>query len=295
MSTIVMPGGINADCDKAIGSMKVPIITRPDAKWTDRIDFINTESWRVKIQEDLSVYVPRPIQGSENTPSEVVNETTGFGKQVTTRATPGSIIAFFESNSCDFNELMESLNGQVFRVISFTENGRLHAMGEQDGSVRGFEYQLFAVPMGPRGQDNLTQQWRVQMNAVNVEQFRQTIVVDSPRSARSLLEWMPAGLTAVENTPYDTGTGIQIMNVSKRCEPNVIEIDVLTGEVVDLGTEVAPVITPTSNTDGTYDVLIDAPSLTHLAEGEWIKYRLVKLNGLIFEKISNTILVNPNV
>lgn len=291
---VVNPNGINKDCAKVVGAMKMPIVTLPEVSWANRAALANTEVMRAKIQEDLSVYIGREINGADVTQPEAVNESTGFGKQVTTRVTPGSVIAYLESNACDFNEVLAAYNGGTFKVVSFTEDGYFHAHKKADGTIEGFEAQIMAIPLGVGAVDNQIQQWRLQINWTNAEQFKSVVLVKSVKTARSLLEWMPAGMTAEVNTNYVVGTGIQVVNIFDRCDPTTIETDVLTGEIVDPGTELGATATPSSNADGTYDVTVQDGTPANLANGEYLKYRLVKKTGSIYEKISNSILVNPN-
>lgn len=293
---VVGAGGINANCAKVVGAMKVPMITLPEASWTNRADFQNTETMRVKIQEALSVFIVREINGADVTQPELVNETTGFGKQVATRVTPGSVMAYIESNSCDFNEMMAAYSGGIYKIVSFTEDNKMQAHIKRNGVIEGFEAQVYAVPFGVGGVDNQTQQWRLQINWTNVDQFKSVVTVNSVKSARGLLELVPAGISAEVKTDYVVGTGIQVVNVFDRCDPTTIETDVLTAEIVDPGTEIGATSSPSSNSDGTYDVTIqDGEAIPgNLELGDYVKYRLVKKTGDIYEKISNAIIVNPN-
>lgn len=291
--TVLNAGGINSNCANILGAMKVPIITLPDAIWTSRSDFMNSESMRAKIQEDLSVFVTREINGADITQPELVNESTGFGKQVATRATPGSVLVYLESNSCDFNEMMAAYSGGIYRIVSFTENGKLQAHLRPDGKVQGFEGQVYAIPISVGSIDNQIQQWRVQINWTNVEQFKSTVIVDSIKTAKGLLELVPAGISIEQNTAYNVTSGVQVINAFVRCDSSTPETEVMTAEITDPGTEVGPTAAPTSNSDGTYDVLVQNGTPANLAVGNYVKYRLVKKTGDIYEKISNSILVNP--
>jgi hypothetical protein len=292
--TVLNAGGANKDCVDLIGAMDAPLITLPDVKWTSRADFQNTETMRVKIQEDLGVYVTRKISGADITQPEARNETTGFGAQVTTGVTPGSVIVYLESNSCDFNEMMSAYNGGTFRIVPFGEDGYYDGYLMPNGEIKGFEAQIYAVPISVASVDNQVQQWKLLINWKNAEQFRSRVRVKSPKTLEGLLEWMPSGLTALINTAYDTGTGIQVIDVSKRCSTD-IETEVLTGEVLDNGNVLSPTASPTSNADGTYDATIQKGAVPgNLANGDYLTYRVVKKTGSVYEKISNAIPVNPN-
>lgn len=292
--TVINAGGANSDCAAIIGAMKAPLITLPDAEWSSRSDFQNTETMRVKIQEALSVYVPRAINGADITQPEATNETTGFGNQITTRVTPGSVIVYMESNSCDFNEMMSAYSGGAFKVVSYDEDNMLNGHLKPDGKIEGFEAQIFAVPISVAGVDNQVQQWRLLINWKDAEQFRSRARVVSPKSLKGLLEWMPGGIYADVNTAYNTTSGIQVINAFKRCDFSTPETEVLTGEILDNGTVTGATASPSSNADGTYDVTIQDGTPANLANGDYLTYRVVKKSGSIYEKISNKIIVNPN-
>lgn len=293
--TVLNAGGANSDCAALIGAMKAPLITLPNVEWDSRADFQNTETMRKKIQEDLGVYATRKISGADITQPEGVSETTGFGVQITTRVTPGSMIVYLESNSCDFNEMMSAYNGGTFRVVTYDEDNMLNAHLTGNGKITGFEAQIFAIPISVGGVDNQVQQWRLLINWKDAEQFRSRIRVVSPKSLEGLLEWMPGGIYADVNTVYNTTSGIQVINAYKRCDFSTPETEVLTGEVIDNGTVLGATASPSSNADGTYDVTIQDGTPANLANGDYLIYRVVKKTGSIYEKISNRIIVNPNV
>ena len=226
---------------------------------------------------------------------EAVNETTGFGVQITTRITPGSIIVYLESNSCDFNEMMSAYSGGTFKVVSFDEDGMLNGHLRSDGKIEGFEAQIYAVPISVAGVDNQVQQWRLMINWKDADQFRSRVRVVSPKSLKGLLEWMPGGIYADQNTAYNTTSGVQVVNAYKRCDFTTPETEALTAEVIDNGTVLGATASPSSNSDGTYDVTIQDGTPANLANGDYLVYRLVKKSGSIYEKISNRIVVNPNV
>jgi len=293
--TVLNAGGANSDCAALIGAMKAPLITLPDVEWDSRSDFQNTETMRAKIQEDLGVYITRKISGADITQPEARNETTGFGAQITTGVTPGSVIVYLESNSCDFNEMMSAYNGGTFRIVSFDEDNMLNGHLKSNGKITGFEAQIYAIPISVGAVDNQVQQWRLLINWKDAEQFRSRARVASPKSLEGLLEWMPSGIYADVNTVYNTTSGIQVINAFKRCDFATIETEVLTGEVIDNGTALSPTAVPTSNADGTYDVLVQKGAVPgNLANGDYLIYRVVKKTGDIYDKISNRIVVNPN-
>ena len=99
---------------------------------------------------------------------------------------------------------------------------------------------------------------------------------------------------ADQNTAYNTTTGVQIINLAARCEDSDIKIVAMTAEVLD-STILSGTAVPTSVVDGTYSVLVqkgDTPG--NLANGDYVKYRVVRKTGDIYNEISNSVDCNPN-
>jgi hypothetical protein len=115
--TVRNPSGINPNCIKYLEAAENIIIWTSGESFANKGSFRSQESHRVKIQEELSEYLPVGLKGYESTPGEVNKETSDFdGSSVVTFEGPPSIVLDIQTNPLDWNEAMAQLQGGIYRI-----------------------------------------------------------------------------------------------------------------------------------------------------------------------------------
>jgi hypothetical protein len=86
---VLLPGGINGDCQIPLSEVKNIIITDKDVKFTNAEKLVFT-NWKTKIQQSLTIYAVAGLDSYENTTDDpnIVTGTVSKTKKVTNRPVP---------------------------------------------------------------------------------------------------------------------------------------------------------------------------------------------------------------
>lgn len=281
------PNGMNKDCVKALKEAKAALVFKADnSTFDNKIALDNVENMRVKIQE-TEVLAIIPLQGSEVTPGEIQEATTGYGDTFPTGVNAPMVVGHAKSNACDFLEYLKAFGGGTYEVMFIDADNNIMAYNNGT-SILGFQTSIQAQPFGIGSREGQESQYQIKFYFRDAEQFSKYAVVPVNYSVNQLLLLAPVGLSLFENVAYVTGTGIIVMDVEKRCT-GVEETAVFTGEAIKTnhtGGLSAITVTPVLATDK-YTVTI-AAGAGQLAVGEYVTFRLVAKTSSVYDKVSDT-------
>jgi hypothetical protein len=249
----------------------------------------NLATFKTVISEDNTAAVVY-FDGTEPTMAEAQTETSGFGVSYITSENAPTLLGFAKTNACDFSDMLNSYNGGSYEVYLYDAGGNL--LGTARELIYGYSTQVWAHANGAIGRDNQTQQYKITLNFLEAEEWRNPSVTPVNYSLNDLLMLMPLGLkaTPIIELAGDTGS----TEVSIRCVANSELIETLTGEV--LGSNVAgATITPTYNAvTEVYDCVVTKTAAAELLFGEYVEGRLVAKTGAIYDKMTNKIKFKGN-
>jgi hypothetical protein len=253
----------------------------------------NAENWRVKIQEEESVSI-FPINGAEVTPGEAQTETTPNGRTFVSGENTGSVIAYLDTNACDYKEVLKYFKGGTYDIMWLDADA--NALGYDTGTnLDGYKAQLHAPNYGGVGsRENQSQMFKMHVNYINNAEQNSPFVQNLGISLNTLEMYIPVGMTLVESTAYVPGTGVVVMDIFKRCTntkyTNTI-LSGLVGEVVEVrGQADASGVTVTPVWNGAtlkWDITI-ADGAGQLAAGVSCEFRLAQKTGSVYDYVSNT-------
>ena len=301
MSCIILrnPVGINPDCIKFLESAENIILWTSGQSFPNRGSFRSQESHRVKIQQELSEFIPVGLKGYESTPGEVIKETSDFdnSSQVTTEGPP-SIILDIKTNPLDWNEQMAQLKGGGYRIgFIMKKTGDVFISVSPAGVVKGFIGNVFAQAVTLRAQGESFQTYKLMIDFQDVNEFRNFDLIDMPFNPTvELVSKMPLGLTmrtagayAVsdinvtvterDGTPY-TGT-LTVEEIESYDSITGLPIDSFSSSVVN-------------NTGGSYTLTLekDAVPVT-LVAGDFVTIRVATKTVDVYNYVSGELTVNP--
>lgn len=285
------PNGANVNCSSYLKEVKAAIIMPSGGRVYDADSLDNLATFKTAISELTAGYVVE-FDGKEVTPSEAQTETTGDGTNIIVAENSPTLLGYLKTNNCDFVQMKKHFNGQgSYDVLLYNAGGVLIAT--QSGSLyKGFQTQVYAHAYGAIGRDNQTQQYRLTLNFLDAEEWRNDAAVKVNYTLFDLKALMPIGLKAnpIVELTADTGS----TPVSVRCVDNSELSEVLTGEVMNTNA-VGVTITPTYNaTTEVYDCVVTKTGAADLAFGEYAECRLVSKTGSVYDQVSNWIKFKGN-
>ena len=288
------PNGTNADCVSFLKEAVAMVVADAGSLSFDNVyELDNAENWRVKIQEEGTAIII-PVNGTEVTAAEGQTETTGNGITVVTGENSGNVLAYLNVNQCDYNEIMQYFKGGSYDVMWFDADNNI--LGYNDGTnLNGYLAQLFAPNYGGVGtRDGQTQMYKLHVHYLRPEEQNSPFIVNVGFSYNTLQLYSPVGMNLVESTAYDSGTGIVVMDIFKRCTNEKLDdttLDSAEGEVIEVrGQSDASGVTVTPAWNGTtykWDITI-ADGAGRLASGVSCEFRIVQLDSAKYEYTSNT-------
>jgi hypothetical protein len=284
-STNFFPNGINRNCISALREVKAVLIHKAGtSKFDNAAALDNLENMRVKLQEEEDLYVFK-VQGSTATKGEPNLVTSGYNIEFPAGYNPPQLTVFGETNACDFREVLKSFSNGTWECRLLLADNTI--MDYSDGKdLYGFTTKL-GVPRFVPDRDNQAEQFELRLYFIDEEQFTNYSITKVNYGVTQLNMAMPSGLNMIEATAYAAGANVVDVNI--RCTDNEIA-DVLTGEVVStniVGETVT--VTPTYNAVNlNYDVVFAKGAGSPVA-GDYIYYRLVDKNGLIYNRVTNVL------
>jgi len=283
--------GINKDCEAFLSATKAGVFFDPDFSFASMLTAKTYSNWKAAIDTNLKAFVPRAFRSTEPTDAEAVVETDGFGSKLVTAFNAPSLNVYMSSNPCDYQEMVK-LGSQLMRVIPLMEDGSKMATVTSTGIVKGFECQVIARPISPKGRENKLQQYMVMINFTNIDEFQNAVYWKDTFGYTELVEENPSGYTLEKTAALSTAT--QAVKIYKRCKETVLGTNTFTSEILEYYTiaGTTPVVTVGSISNGLSNLLVYSTGTTALASGEWVKFRLVKKTASVYDEITNDITVS---
>jgi hypothetical protein len=269
---------------EAVAALIVPADTKISMGGFDNIEHI-----KPLLNESLTGYIVE-FNGTEPTAPEAVVETTGFGKNIITSESTPILLAYAETNACDFGEMLQHYKGGSYGVYFFGADG--YVLGtKKGGDFAPFTSQVWAHGFGIPGRENQTQQFRITFNFLRNSEFDNFIVEEINYSIDDLFMSMPVGLTMKELSGFiDTGLDVEL---TYRCQPDNFKSGAVDAEIVKKtpGVDMVVTFTEEGTVPGKYTVSVTLDGTTPLQPGHYAIFRAYVQNGTIYEEVSNNIKV----
>jgi len=288
--SVSLPGSINADCVAPMQKIKNVIILEPGTTFSSLSDFLNLSTWKAFVDTTLKAWIPVGLEGHENTTDDPEIQTSGQGGKFVANEPPPSLIAYLSMNFCDYKEVLNVLKGGTYEIIYELNDGSLYAYrAKGDNVIRGFKARINAVTKGFTDPAAIANFYRVMINHTSIDEFK-NYVVAAPAAWTASLElvsYMPSGLNMMVTTPYSDPT--VVVEIYDRCGDAKTGLVLADFEIVETNASTKVITGVTDNSDGTYDIDIDATG-TGLTASEYSIIRVKKGAGP-YTDLSNKVLV----
>lgn len=261
------------------------IFFKKDVNFANVAAILNYENWRAMIQDNLEAYPTREFYNVTATKPAAQKETQGSNAETTTRFSPGGAMFMLKTNYADFKEILTAFNGGEYQVAIGLGSNMVMVWENRDGEQMGFTAQVNAVPAGTTGKDAKIEDFAVEVNYQDVEEFKCFRIHELPFDLRDLEALSPGGMQ------LDIVSGLSattvVVDVFDRFTRDAVS-DTLTVNVIRSVTDQA-LTTSITNTAGRHTITIEKGSNVELADGEFVELRLEDKTGDVFNRISNTI------
>lgn len=202
-----LPAGVNKSCTAPLGKISNFILQNYNDSMSLE-DLTKEVEWANRINKDsdydpLAMWIPPGLHNTEDTGTGPSEQETPNGQKYQSRQNPPSMIAYAEVAPCDFYHMSKILKGGLFRVWLVSGNTMLGTSiiktdytNEQDDTIyRGYAARVYAEPTKLPTDDENSTVYRVYFYFTNVDEFRNTKVLDQEwNPTMKLLEAMPVGV-----------------------------------------------------------------------------------------------------
>ncbi len=283
--TALIPGGsARQGCITKQVTNIIPLY--PGTTFANYLAAQNVETWRGLIQEDLHAYPTLPISNVSPTKPSTNKESDGSGAETTTRLSPGGAVVNLKTNACDFKEMLLSMQGGEYPVVIGLGADEILMYEKPSGVLTGFTGQITAIPTGMPGKDAKMEEFQLDINWQDIEEWKNYRIIKLPFFISELVELTPTAIDAKLVTALSS-TSITY-HITQRCS-DVAETDTFTAEVLSSNVDV-PAVTVSAGSAGDYILTVEKDTIpVVLAAGDYIKIRLVKMSTDVYTKISQII------
>jgi hypothetical protein len=273
-----LAGGVNADCTKALSSVKNIAILDKDVSFSSMSDVLNLATWQALFNSSLTAWIPAALDSYERTTDDPTINTTTFGKKKFVREAVPSMVAYVDANLCDYNEMRHNYKGGTYSVALILEDDSIMlSKGPLDTYV-GFTANITAAGSDIPLQDAVENSFPVYINFDNNHEFHRSRLF-SVEGWSPLYEFpaaMPNGLTMWASSVYDTASnGDVTVEIYERCGDPMLLLVTADFEVLSSNGLTSVAITAVETGLGVYVLTIQKDvSPANLDSGDWVIFRV---------------------
>lgn len=289
---VLLPGGINGDCQIPLSELRNVIITDKDVK----LSYTAKEtlaSWTNLIKQSLTIYAVAGIDSYNNTtddPNIVKGAVSGIKSVMD--IDPPTFELFLDSNMCDFNEVLNTVRGGVYGVWYELKDGTILGNLDKTGNDIGY-FKPFTAKL--RAVSKLLQEpgantaFKMYVSHTKTKQLYNQFIFSPTWDVTELVEAMPIGLNMVKTAAIVAATATQAVNVKVRC--GAAKTGLVVGDF-EFSTDMSNVITPNAGAfaetgGGNYTIVIEKSTSTPIVSNDIVYMRVKVLSSSDVTYISN--------
>lgn len=274
-----LPAGIDSSCFGFESPVKNIAIVPDTQKFATVEAAKKTTAWK-SLMQALDLYVPSGLASYEADSEEPKINTTAYGRKFVVREGLPGMKLQLESSIGDFQELLNTLKGGMYRVYFLLQNGNIKGTTDKIGQFMGYKCSIHAHTNGIPSLDAPETSYPVELMFTEYEEFRNSAIAVVPWNAdRELVAMMPYGLVIKPVGAYDSGTKSQ--NVFIGLRSGAAYDGLVAGDFAVKGSNVdTPAVTAVSAaTDPAYNYTLTVEkgsTPAALADGDYIQLRVEK-------------------
>jgi hypothetical protein len=292
---VLLPGGINGDCQIPLSELKNAIICDKDVKFS----YVNKKvlsNWTTLTQTDLTIYAVAAIDSYNNTTDDpnIVTGAVSKAKTITNVPLP-SFELFLESNMCDFKEVLNTVKGGNYGIFYELQDGTILGSIDTSGTEIGY-FKPFQAKITANSkllqETDATTAFRVYVNHSRKQQLFDQFIFAPTWDVTEIVDSMPIGLNMVSTAVYVDGD--QSVQINVRCADNKVGLIAADFETSTTMSNVSTpaVSTAVDNGGGSYTLTVQkAVSPVDLVDGDYVYLRVKLLVSTVATYLSGWIRV----
>jgi hypothetical protein len=291
---VLMPGGINGDCQIPLSEVKNLLITDKDVKFS----YTNKDvlsNWTNLIKQSLTIYAVAGVDSYNNTTDDpnIVTGAVSKTKKITNVPLP-SFEFFLETNMCDFKEVLNTVQGGNYGIFYELQDGTILGSIDTSGTEVGY-FKPFKCRVNASSkliqEVDATTAFKLYVMHTNKQQLFDQFFFAPTWDTTELVDAMPIGLNVVKTGVMSGATAIQPLQVNVRCGAG--KTGLVVGDI-ECSTTMSNVVTPhaavlTETGGGGYTVTLQKSTSTPIVTGDYIYLRFKVLVSSDVTYLSNWI------
>lgn len=292
---VLLPGGINGDCQVPLSELKNIIICDKDVSFT----YANKKvlsNWTTLTQTALTIYAVAAIDSYNNTTDDpnIVTGAVSKAKQLTNVPLP-SFELFLKSNMCDFKEVLNTVQGGNYGAFYELQDGTILGSIDTSGTEIGY-FKPFRVTITANSkllqETDATTAFRVYVNHTRKQQLFDQFIFDPIWDVEEIVDSMPIGLNMVSTAVYAAGD--QTVQINVRCASNKTG---LIAADFETSTTLSNVSTPAVSSivedgGGAYTLTVQKDAVpANIVDGDYVYVRVKLLVSTVVTYLSGWIRV----
>jgi len=281
---VLLPGGVNGDCQIPLSEVKNILICDKDVKfsYTAKNTLANWTTLINNSSTGLTIYANIALDSYNNTTDDpnIVTGAVSKTKKITNVPLP-SYEFFLETGMCDFKEILNTLQGGIYGIFYELQDGTIlgtmDTSGTEVGYFKPFKCRLNAASKLLQEVD-ATNAFKLYVFHTNKQQLFDQFIFEPAWDTAELVDAMPIGLNMVKTSIIVAATAVQAVQINVRCGDG--KTGLVAGDF-EFSTTMSNVLTPNAGTftevgGGAYTIAIEKATSTLIGTGD-IVYMRVKL------------------
>lgn len=285
-----LPAGQNKNCLKPPAAWENLLIADMDVEFENASAFLNVSIWTDFIKKTLKVF-PASLSSYTNDTDDPNVTTSASGQKFMGKAGVPAMTAYLDSNSCDWNEMMNSFKGKSYQVFMIDEDGYISGRQTKDGKIKGFTANITAYTKGVALLDDKENSFPLAIFFANYNEFENKVIKDPQAwDPNELIEEAPLGLKMYTLGAYNAGD-IDVM-IEERCNgvysaiTDQADFEVIASNMLD--TPAVTAVDVTKAAQGIYTLTVQKGAVpANLDPGDYVIIRARKVTSGITDYISN--------
>lgn len=289
------PAGLGT-CKSFLSKVQGIAITPKGTTFTDAT-FALASTWATAVNSSTPASRTTellPFIAFENTSDAIAIETSNLGRKIVGSKPAPSMVGYLDGSFCDYKTLLSYENNSV-DIVLFLQDEKQMATRSSDGTIKGFRAKI-AIMNGLPKADNAHQSFPVYIFFDFADEFDNGVLADPTYNFRTLLDYVPVGVTLVALSTLSASTGVITLGVYKRGTNTGLTGLILADITVLESNGTAPTATTIVAEVGlgVYTVTINesiGATPGALEAGEWAMIQVAKIVTTTVTYLSNTLTV----
>jgi hypothetical protein len=260
-----LPPGFN-EAFKTLKPISNIIITNDDVSFLD----FELDTWSGKITND-EMWLPDGLYSYDNQTPEPATEQNVFGQTLISEISPSFITFYLDSNPLDFTNIVNSLKGDLYRILFILEDGNI--IGQfTNGVFKGFNCRIQSADKLP-DVSTIENDYKIFVSLENWQELNNKQIINVYWTSQDLIDYMRTGVRIYPRSEWVGRTTYTVQVFT--CNIEITTLDKNDFEIIDYITSnsIKPIIHSVTYANGVYTFNIgDIEGTDIFSDGDQFTY-----------------------